>query len=250
MARVASLKPYRSNTASKARPWCVDVPPHLSDTGKRKRLFFETKGEAQTECDKLKARKDNFGVSLTAITPAKIAEASEAYKLLEPLGINLIDAVRDHVRRHEQKSASKPWGEVFTEYMGMPKRRTEKYQKDLREAQESMREFDLKLISEINPKDIEKSLSNLAHSTRNAKMRIFSAVFNLGCKRQYLSENPIKRMDFAELESGEVEVFTVNEVSALLQASVETDLAGTRISGRRPFRKKKCLSQTIYAQNN
>jgi hypothetical protein len=57
--RSASLGPYKSST-SPNRPWCVDVPPTLSDTGKRKRKF---------------------------------AEAAEAYKLLEGTSATLLDAV-------------------------------------------------------------------------------------------------------------------------------------------------------------
>jgi integrase len=227
MPRTSNLKPaFRPERHAKGlAAWAVNIPSGLSPTRKRQQLFFSTKTDAQTECEKLKARKDNFGLSLNAITPSKIAEANEAYKLLEPFGMNLIDAVRDHVRRHEEKSASKPWGEVFTEYMGMPKKRSAKYEKDLREAQETTQSLNDKLISEITTQDVEKALSQLAPSTRNAKLRILRAVFNLGCKRRYLAENPVERMDFAELESGEVEVFTVNEANALLQAAAETDLA-------------------------
>jgi hypothetical protein len=90
--RSASLGPYKSST-SPNRPWCVDVPPTLSDTGKRKRKFFETKKLAEAECEKLEARRDNFGVSLNAMTPSRIAEAAEAYKLLEGTSATLLDAV-------------------------------------------------------------------------------------------------------------------------------------------------------------
>src|SRR5260221_2780735 len=90
--RQASLKPYKSDT-SPNRQWCVDVPPHLSDTGKRKRKFFATEREAKAECETLKARKDNFGMSLNAMTPARIAEAAEAFKRLEGHPISLLDAV-------------------------------------------------------------------------------------------------------------------------------------------------------------
>ena len=64
----------------------------LPETGIRRQLFFETKTGASAECERLKARKDNFGVSLNAMTPARIAKASEAYKLLDEQGIDLLDA--------------------------------------------------------------------------------------------------------------------------------------------------------------
>jgi hypothetical protein len=90
--RQASLKPYKSDTSPNC-PWCVDVPPHLSDTGKRKRKFFATEREAKTECATLKARRDNFGISLSTMTPGRIFEASEAFKLLDGHSMSLLDAV-------------------------------------------------------------------------------------------------------------------------------------------------------------
>jgi hypothetical protein len=105
--RSASLGPYKSST-SPNRPWCVDVPPTLSDTGKRKRKFFETKKLAEAECEKLEARRDNFGVSLNAMTPSRIAEAAEAYKLLEGTSATLLDAVHGFlaVQKARQTPAS------------------------------------------------------------------------------------------------------------------------------------------------
>ena len=221
--RTASLKPYKSDT-SPNRPWCVDVPPNLSDTGKRQRKFFETEREAKAECETLKARRENFGVSLGTMTPARIAEAAEAYKLLDPLSVDLLTAVRDYTRRHHQLNASKPWKEVFDEYQKLPKHRSEKYQKELKDAGETMRPLDRKLVIEISPKNIQTVLWKFAPSTRNAKMRILRAVFNLGIKRGYLVENPINRLDFAELEKGEVETFTVDETTKLLTAAFEHEI--------------------------
>ena len=114
--RSASLEPYKSTT-SPNRPWCVDVPANLSETGKRQRKFFATKGEAKTECETLKARRENFGVSLTAMTPAKITEASEAFKLLEPHHLGLLDVVREYLATHKERAASVPFGELFDLYM-------------------------------------------------------------------------------------------------------------------------------------
>src|SRR5882762_100953 len=135
----SSLKAHKieSRIAVGKAPWCVNVPAELSETGKRQRLFFETEKEAKAECETLKARRDNFGNSLVAMTPARIAEAAEAFKILSPHGTSLLDAVRDYLRRHQEKTASKPWKEVFDEYLAMPKKRSPKYSRDLKEAQES-----------------------------------------------------------------------------------------------------------------
>src|ERR1700686_5282980 len=110
MARQARLKAvYLPSRDS----WAVNVPANLSDTGKRRQLFFETKGEALAESDRLKARKDNFGFSLNARTRGKIAEAAEAYKLLDPLNVSLIDAAREYVASHKQRNESTSFLNLF-----------------------------------------------------------------------------------------------------------------------------------------
>jgi len=221
MSRQAKLKPsYLQSRQS----WGVNIPKELSDTGARRQMFFDTKAEASALCEQLKARKDDFGLSLLDMSPAKITEASEAYRLLQPYNIGLLDAVREHLQRYLESTSSRPWRAVFDEYVGMPKKRSLKYSKDLKETGESMRSLDETLVSEISPQAIDEVLSGYAPSTRNAKLRILRAVFNLGVKRKYLRESPIDQLDFAELETSEVEVFTVNQAANLLQAALDCDL--------------------------
>jgi len=95
----------------------VNVPPHLSPTDKRQELFFISKAEAAVACEQLKARKDNFGISLTALTPTKIAEAAEAYNLLESRGVSLLAAVRAYLGVEDQRSASIPFRELCALYI-------------------------------------------------------------------------------------------------------------------------------------
>jgi hypothetical protein len=45
-------------------------PPHLSPTGNRQRLFYPTKTAALLDANRLMARRNNFGVSLSDMTPA------------------------------------------------------------------------------------------------------------------------------------------------------------------------------------
>jgi integrase len=221
MSRQAKLKPsYLESRES----WVVNIPKELSDTGARRQMFFDTKSEASTLCEQLKTRRDDFGLSLLDMSPARIAEASKAYRLLQPYDISLLDAVREHVQRYLERTSSRSWRVVVDEYLAMPKKRSPKYSKDLKETGESMRSLDETLISEISPQDIDRVLAGYAPSTRNAKLRILRAVFNLGVKRKYLRESPIAQLDFAELDAGEVEVFTVDQSARLLQAALDHDL--------------------------
>src|ERR1700738_2082853 len=149
MARVASLKPYRSTTANAARAPGGVGPPRLSENGKRKRLFFETRNDALAECGKLKTRKDNFGFSLNAMTPVRIAEASEAYKLLDPLNIALLDAVRAHIQAHKQRTASVSYLELFNQYLDAKQDRNPAYLRELASTRDRFPSLHDRLASDI-----------------------------------------------------------------------------------------------------
>src|SRR5262245_16590976 len=110
------LTEVKSRKARGLAARCVNVPEALSETGKRRQLFFETKSEALGECERLKARRDNFGNSLSAITPARIAEASEAYKVLDQrhAGDSLLAIVRQYLAQHDLRSQSVSLGTLLT----------------------------------------------------------------------------------------------------------------------------------------
>ncbi len=200
------------------------VPPALSDTGKRKRKFFETKKLAEAECERLEARRDNFGVSLTAMTPARIAEASEAYKLLDPHHIGLLDAVRGFLDDHKQRTASIPFSQLFDLYLEAKAKRSEKYKVQLRWAKERFTSLHDRLSSDITVRDLDDLLKNEKATVKNAWMRYLRAVFNWGLKRDYLADNPIAKMDFEEVVKGDTEIFEPKVIQALLDDCLNNDL--------------------------
>ena len=61
------------------------------------------------DAQRLQRRSDNFGLSLNALTPARIALASEAFNLVDPLGLDLLSVVRDGLFVYKkQRTASIP----------------------------------------------------------------------------------------------------------------------------------------------
>ncbi len=221
MARSAKLKAvYLDSHGS----WSVNVPASLSDTGKRRQLFFDTKGEAQTECEKLKARKDNFGVSLTAMTPARIAEAGEAYKLLDPLNVTLLDAVRLYVAGHNRRTASVTFLDLFNMFLDAKKDRNPAYLKELRVTRDRMPELHGLLVCDIGTKELDPILNAMTPGARNPVMRYLRAVFNYGIKREYLAENPIARLDFATRPRREVVTIPTPQATRMLNHALEHDL--------------------------
>lgn len=228
MARSSTLKPaFRQERASKdLLPWCVNVPRLLSKTGRRQQLFFATQGEAKTECAALKVRKSNFGDSLTAMTPARIAEAAEAYKLLDPLKIGLLDAVRSHVAVVNARALSVTFSEAFDRFAESKKSKSPKYLQEIRQAKATFEPLLARMVCDITASDLEPILNRLPDGSRNAKMRRLRSVFNLAAKREWMRKdtNPVLKLDFADGRRDEVQVFPVETIWKLLEHALNEDI--------------------------
>ena len=218
MPRISSLEPHKvasRETAGKA-PWCLNVPAELSSTGKRQQLFFNLKKEAEAEAETLEARRENFGVSLTEMTPVRIAEAAEAFKRLEGHPISLLDAVGMALALHKDRNSSLPFGELFDLYLARIQKRSAKHRDSMRQTRERFPKLHKTLACDITPKMLDELLVPLPPASRDLVMRHWRSVFRYGIKRQYLRANPIERMDFAGTAPKEVEIYNVKAVGDLL----------------------------------
>jgi len=228
MPRAATLKPseLKSRKSRGLAAWCINVPEGLSETGKRRQLFFETKGEAIGECERLKARRDNFGNSLSAITPARIAEASEAYKLLDQrhAGDSLLAIVRQYLALHDLRSQSVSLATLFDEYVAARSHRTKKYLTEINKSRAPLEGLLARLVCDIAPVELERALLRISGGNRNAVMRYLRAMFNHGIKRGYLLNNPILKLDFAHRSRREVQTISSPIVAKMLNRAIENDL--------------------------
>jgi integrase len=226
MPRISSLEPHKVASRERAgkAPWCLNVPAELSPTGRRQQLFFDLKKEAEAEAETLEARQDNFGFSLTEMTPARIAEAAEAYKRLEGYPISLLDAVGMALALHKDRTSSIPFGVLFDLYLARIQKRSGKHRDSMRQTKERFPSLHKTLACDITPKILEELLVPLPPASRDLVMRHWRSVFRYGIKRQYLLANPIERMDFAVSAPKEVEIYDVPAAEALLGDALQNDL--------------------------
>jgi integrase len=223
MPRSSNLRPtFREG---RIKPWCVNVPPELSPTGKRQQLFFSSKLEARAQCNLLKVRRDNFGESLSVMSAARMAEAAEAYKLLAPLGTGLLEVVRLHVANVATQTASITLGQAFDRFLESRAGRSPKYQKEIRLAKGTFAPLLNHMVCDVHHSQLEDLLSPLSSSVRNAKMRRLCSVFNFAIKRGWMPcKNPVTALDYAQTEKSEVEIFPVPVIRQLLEYTLEHDL--------------------------
>jgi integrase len=225
MSRAPILKPVK-NTGPEAAQWRVNVPAELSQTGKRQRLFFSTRKHAQAECERLKARKHNFGASLEKLSASQVVEAAQSFESLEEYPqVSLKDAARAYLETLNARAKSISLAKLFEMYLAAKGGRTPKYLRALRNTRDQFKNLHALPVSDITPGDLETQLAQMPGGSRNAVMRYLRAVFRFGVKRGVLASDPIARLDFAERPRSEVEVLSVEHVSKMLTNALENDLA-------------------------
>jgi integrase len=219
----------RETRGAKGRAaWVVNVPPNLSPTGRRQELFFASRTEAKTECEKLKARKDNFGVSLTAMTAARVAEAAECYKLLDLAADkrSLLEIVRAGLDLEQKRTASIPFGRLFQEYCdSRPAKTSTKHTRSLRYTPERFATLNDRLACDIGPQEIADILKKRPAAATNMDLRHLRSVFTYGQKHGWLVGNPAAKVDFIDIERREVEIFSPGQTEVLLKYAFENDPA-------------------------
>jgi integrase len=204
--------------------WCVNVPKYLSDTGRRRQLFYETEAQAKAVCQQYKARKANFGLSLNILSPLRIAEAAEAYERLQPYNIELLDAVNSYIEAHKQRIASISFLDLCNLYIDSRHDRNRDHLKGLQNSRDRFPNLQTRMVSDITHRDLEPLLAPISPGGRNLVMRHLRAFFNFGIKRGYLLENPISRLDFSRRHSNEVETISIDHVHRMLESAFVGDL--------------------------
>src|SRR5262249_4468658 len=74
-------------------------------------------------------------------------------------------------------------------------------------------------VCDIEPAEIDRETHGMTPAARNAYLRNAKAIFNFGVKRGWLAQNPIVKIDFDQMKSGEVVTLTPKEAESLMLAT-------------------------------
>lgn len=218
MPRTAKLHPIRTKWSGE-RGWKVEIPATLSEAGKRRRLFFATKLEAQTFCDFQKVRRGNRDIAgLTQLNVVQLAQASEAFEKLSPYKVSLLEVVEDWISRLDASSASKSFEACMDEFLQWGQR-SPSYVKSIRQTRNRLTYLHGKLLNAITPADLTRALDPMTPSVRNFTIRILGGLFNYAIKRDYCSTNPCKKLDIIQREAVEIQIYSPAQVAAILASA-------------------------------
>ena len=221
MPKRASLEPRK--TTKEHAPWVVNLPPSLSGTGKRERRYFDTRKEAATFCGQQRIRLENYGTASSNLPAGKVEEAIAAFEKLEGTGVSLTAAVEHFLTWRRSRDRSVTFKNLFDAFTSAKAGRSEAYRTALRYTLPRFPGLHDKLAVEITAEDIEGEMEGMSASVRNSFIRILRAVFNFGIRRGWCELNPMRHLELESIKFRK-EILTNPQVTALLNAAVETDL--------------------------
>lgn len=223
MAKQPKFTPQRSKESK--LPWRVNIPAQCSESGKRERVYFKTKSEAETFAEQQKARIKNHGTATELLTPAQRDAATKAFELLgDDSPARLIDIVKEHLTRERQKRASVAISALCNQFAASKGEKSSHYKAQLHYAFALLQQFGDRLVNEVEPLHISQLVESLTASSRNAHLRVFRAAFNFAIKKDWCTTNPVEKLDFSEIKRTEVEVLPHDVVTRLLKMCAEKDL--------------------------
>jgi integrase len=226
MPKTPSLSPKGLPSRPAGRQWCVNVPPELSSTGERQRLFFANRIEAANECERLKTRQVNFGHSLSSLSAARIAEASACFQRLdrEAPGITLTAALTGFLESHRARTASIPMATLWDQFIATKSTASVPYKQKLNSTARRLKTLRGMIASDITPKDIEYAITGFPPSSKNAVLAYLRGAFNFGIRAGTVKENPVDRLEFIKIVRDQTEVLTPETVEKLLRDAMDNDL--------------------------
>lgn len=215
MSRPVRFAPYFDQQSKR---WSISIPSKLSKTGRRQRLFYRTRDKAVKAARRLKERHEKFGVSLSNLDPVRLGEASEAYKLLDGLkpSPGLLPVVREWLAWKQRQSSSKPFLDVFSDFLESRPNLSQAHHDQIRNVKDKLEPLHKMLVADITPAKIQEMLSPLSGGTRNRYLRILRAIFNHAVKHEWMTENPVERLDFVKLPKPAIEIYSHRQIKLML----------------------------------
>lgn len=158
----------------------------------------------------------------TTLTNQQVNDATAAFDRL-PEDISLVEVVQFYLQHKPQEQKTV---QAAFDFMILEKKRLGRRAKTLAEAKGVLSAFvksnSYRLVSSISESDVTKyiQLKKLSAQSQNNRLRVFNVFFNFCIKHEWLSDNPLKKLDPLQVDSGPVEYFAVKDAEKVLRTAV------------------------------
>jgi len=211
----------RKRTDRKRRPWLLDLPAALSETGARQRLHFAKRKEAEAELGKRLRIKEEFGTQSDHIHPLLAAEAQEAAALLQPFGISLLSAAKAHVAMLEQARASITLGKAFERFLASREDLSPTYRSTIERLERKLpASFTREKVSDLSRRTISSVLETVSPtpSQFNSDLARLRSVLSEAQKDGFSKSNPAAEVRKRKTEEKRPHALTAKQSRAVLDA--------------------------------
>lgn len=206
--------------------WKVEIPERLSPTGRRQRVFFETRDEAKDYAADLRAGYEEHGTQACVISPSLADEAQRAVKLLEPYGISLLEAARAAVEKKKAELASKAIEEAIEAFLKSRTTRSEAHNKAYGYMRRDLLvSFPGRMMSSITAAEllehVEEASSTAA--TFNALARLIRAFWRWCAKhpRDWCDDKTVEVLERKDTTKDEIGVLKAKQCQKLLDTAAK-----------------------------
>jgi integrase len=215
MTSRAKLKPkYEKKEAWRAKRYRLSIPPVLSPTGKRQKLWFATPEEAEEAAEIYQNNRDNATAPLRLYKEWSLAAQITLPEVLKA-GMDWWDA----------RFKSVTFKTLVDETLAAKGHLSGLYHDRLQYVANQFESLNDKLVSDIAPLDLEPIFNKLRNrrATYNSAVRHLKVFFSYGKSLRYLQENPVSGRPIIGKAGKEVEVIPLSLVAPMLQDALDNE---------------------------
>lgn len=210
-----------SEHPGRAKPWKIEISAPNSETGKRQRLFFETKAEALEKQAELRKARRQHGETYRSLPPDVVADASRAIRILDKWpGSTLLEAAQvfDEQKQLEAQSDTiaqvldayleekeDSWSPRYVNQVGQVRRRLTDRAGDIH-------------VCNLDSGTINEILGESSPYTRNENARILKAAIGYAFARDRVPLDLSKKIHLVDTQKSPTEILAPDEAEKLMKA--------------------------------
>lgn len=217
-------KPIKFTPVKTQFGWRVNIPPMLSETGKRQQLHYPTRAKAIDAVAALKTRREEFGSRATAVLPSLAEAATAAEALLAPLGAGLLEAVRRFVEAETRLRASVTVEAACEAFRASGGSWSDSQDRAYRLRCEKLSEaFGGRMISTVTGEELARHLADTTTGPGafNQGVRLLRAIWRWCAKppRSWCPTTPVEQLEAQATVSEGVGILTPEQAAAVMLAA-------------------------------
>ena len=252
------MKPFKLTPKKTAKGWQVNIPPPLSESGKRQRLYFKSKDEAERHA--LPLRKGQRECTSEKLIPAAQSRfAARAFEMLGPRPPEeLLHAVKLWLEKNDHAANSITFKEACENFCNSKSKAhlTGKYRLNFKHYPERFNILADKLLVEISTADLERELSRLPSVARNTAAAHLSSLWGFSIPKGWARVNPLDNVERAHTPKPKIPILEARDVRRLFVAAIRLYpdlvplLAIETFAGIRPEESEKMRWDYIDFEDN